>query len=235
MVNLFLRVLRASTVAGLILLPTPAGAQGLTLEIENGRVTLSAQGVSVRQILDRWAKVGDVTVINAERVSATPVTLTLVGVPEREALATLLRDVSGYVVGGRRQAGTAATGIDRILILTSATGAPPRVVPTPQLSVPRPGPSSRQEREPAVMAAPVVADEVDVPPPFEDTPEPPHRERPGIAAAVGDTQPAASPRLATNPFGLTAGSAQPGTIAPVPQPEGGGGGAVSFRGWAHRR
>lgn len=228
-------MLRASTVARLLFLPYDAAAQGLTLEIENGRVTLSAQGVSVRQILDRWAKAGDVTVVNAERVSATPLTLTLVGVPEREALATLLRDVSGYVVGSRRQtAAGAVAGIDRILILTSTPGAAPAGVAAPRLPVSRPGDAVKRDAEPDATTAPVFANEVDDTPSVDQQPRPPRRAGPVIAPAVGEAPPAASPRFATNPFGVTAGSAQPGTIAPVPQAEGVGG-AVAFRSWTHRR
>jgi hypothetical protein len=105
--------------AALLFGTSDAMAQTLALDIKEGRVTLDAQNVSVRQILDRWAEVGGVTILNADKVSTKPVTLLLTGVPEREALDTLLRGVSGYILGARQQPGAAGTLIDRIVLVTS--------------------------------------------------------------------------------------------------------------------
>src|SRR3954468_8302325 len=43
--------------------------------ISNGRVTVSANDATVRQILDEWARVGGTTVVNVDRISDARVTL----------------------------------------------------------------------------------------------------------------------------------------------------------------
>ena len=121
--SLATRVMSTLIVAVLLLGPSDARAQALTLEIENGLVTLNAQGVSVRQILERWATIGSVTIINGDEVGATPVTLQLSGVPERAALETLLRDVRGYILRRRQPDVGAITAFDRIMILPTSVAS----------------------------------------------------------------------------------------------------------------
>lgn len=84
-----------------LLLAAPAAAGTLKLEIRNGRVTLEARDVSVREILAEWARVGRTRIENREQVGGGPVTLTLNDVPEREALDILLRSVTGYIAAPR--------------------------------------------------------------------------------------------------------------------------------------
>src|SRR5437868_14772945 len=92
----------------------PASAQtSLSLQIREGRVTLDAHGVSVRQIVDEWARQGHVQVVNADTLPSAPTTLILNDVPERAALDTLLRDSAGYILGARPSSGE-FTEIDRI-------------------------------------------------------------------------------------------------------------------------
>ena len=43
-----------------------ASAGDLKLTIDNGRVTLIAQDVPLRQILDEWARIGKTTIVNAD-------------------------------------------------------------------------------------------------------------------------------------------------------------------------
>jgi hypothetical protein len=69
-----------------------ASAQVVDIEFGDGRVELIAENVTASRILDEWARVGRTTVVNGERVSGPPVTLQLIGVPEREALDVILRD-----------------------------------------------------------------------------------------------------------------------------------------------
>jgi hypothetical protein len=124
--------LLASFATALTLAPVTAAAQSLSLDIKDGLVTLDARDVSLRQILQRWAEIGGVILINGDKVAPTPVTLQLSNVTERAALDTLLRPVSGYILGGR--AGGAGVGIDRIMILPTSSvlaGAVPRVAAAP--------------------------------------------------------------------------------------------------------
>ena len=79
----------------------PVAAQGVTLEFQDGKVRLTAQNVSVSQILAEWARQGRTTIVNGERVPGPPVTLELQDVPEQQALDTVLRSASGYLVAAR--------------------------------------------------------------------------------------------------------------------------------------
>src|SRR2546430_17119950 len=71
------------------------------LTIQNGRVSLVAKDATLRQILAEWARVGQTKIVNAERVPGGPVTLQLTNVPEEQALATLLRSLTGYAAPPR--------------------------------------------------------------------------------------------------------------------------------------
>src|SRR2546428_12479451 len=71
------------------------------LTIQNGRVSLVAKDVTVRQILTEWAKVGQTKIVNLERIPGGPVTLQLTNMPEQQALDVLLRSVSGYLAAPR--------------------------------------------------------------------------------------------------------------------------------------
>lgn len=135
----------------------------LTLTIADGKVTLVADNVSVRQILAEWSRLGQTKVVGAEKLPATPVTLRLANVPEARALDTLLRTTSGYVVAPRPVAMTGASQFDRILIMPpstmTASAAPAGGRPSP-ISAPQP---------PPVMQAPVPTSE----PTMENDDEPP--------------------------------------------------------------
>ena len=109
-------------------LATTASAGELQLSIANGRVTIVAQDVPVRQILDEWGRVGQTQVVGAERLTGAPVTLELRDVPEGRALETLLRSASGYIAKPR--SGTAGTSsYDRILIMPASK--PPAISAAP--------------------------------------------------------------------------------------------------------
>lgn len=101
----------------------PASAQQLTLDIQDGLVTLSATNVPVRQILAEWAKVGGTRVVGAERIAGAPLTLNLEGVPEGKALDIVLRGAAGYMAAARAVPGVGRSTYDRILVL--ATSTPP--------------------------------------------------------------------------------------------------------------
>ena len=86
-----------------MLLALPASARNsLKLEINDGRVTLDATSVPVRQILAEWARVGGTKVVGAEKITGAPLTLKLVDMPERQALDIILRNVAGYMAAPRR-------------------------------------------------------------------------------------------------------------------------------------
>ncbi|HZI81899.1 MAG TPA: hypothetical protein VFD69_20410 [Vicinamibacterales bacterium] len=95
-----------------------AAAQKLSLRIDKGLVTLDAENVTVDEVLARWIDTTGLNVVSKNGVgSDVPVSLHLEGVPEREALAVLLRDLSGYIMGQRRDPLTGIVTIDRLMIL----------------------------------------------------------------------------------------------------------------------
>ena len=103
----------------LALAVSPARAD-VQLTIQDGRVTLVAENATARQILSEWARVGQAKIVGAERLSGPPLTLHLTDVPEAQALQTILRAASGYVVAQRATVVPAASRYDRILIVPRA-------------------------------------------------------------------------------------------------------------------
>lgn len=129
--------LGCAAVAVLLATPSPAGAGELRLSIANGRVTLVAQDVTIKQILDEWSRVGQTTIVGAERLVGTPVTIELTDVAEGRALESLLRSASGYIAKPR--AGTAgASAYDRILIMPASKAPAVSTSPAPFQNRPQP-------------------------------------------------------------------------------------------------
>jgi hypothetical protein len=119
-----------AAIVAVALLPWRADAQhNLKLHIEDGRVTLEAQNVPVRQILAEWARVGGAKIVNGEKVVGAPLTLQLQAMPERQALDIILRGVSGYMLAARQE-GTGVSAFDRIMILPTSS-APRNAGPAP--------------------------------------------------------------------------------------------------------
>lgn len=193
-----MRALQGWTLALLLMAAAPAGAQpAVALQFEGGRVSLSAQNVPVRMILNEWARVGGTAVVNADKVAQGPVTIEFVGVPERQALDILLRNVAGYVLGPRPSGAIGASSFDRILILpTSAApayvgpGTAPPAVAEPQRPVlpaflaRRPDLGVEGPRQPRPEGVPAERTGIfgpgfrdnppvppNVPPPTDDTPD----------------------------------------------------------------
>jgi hypothetical protein len=198
--------------------PSSAAAQGVTLEFQDGKVRLNAQNVSVSQILAEWARRGRTTIVNGERVPGPPVTLELQDVPEQQALDTVLRSVSGYLVAARETAVSGASTFDRIYILptssrpTGAAPAPPQQQALqvqddfdddePLPALPRGAntpPGARLPREINQPGSPVRQGALDE----DDRDEPENR-------VPAPTQ--------SNPFGVAPGTARPGVISPAPGP-----------------
>jgi hypothetical protein len=209
--------------------------QGVTLQFNAGQVSLSAQNAPIRAILAEWARLGNVTIVNADRVAGPPVTLELTGVSERQALDVVLRSVAGYIVAPRPAGSAGSSAFDRIMILP--TSAAPRN-PAPAVAAGPRGPI-----RPGVIQRPIegigdVEPVIDVDP-LEDpsalnqgprvvqpfVPRPPVPEPTPLEQVVEENQAQEAgeqPGVATtpgNPFGVPAGSsATPGvTATPVPQ------------------
>lgn len=118
-----------------------ATAQSLSLRLDDGEVTLHATNVTVDEILARWTKTTGLTVVSQNgHGSDERLTLHLSGVTEREALGLVLRDLSGYVMGEKRDPLTGAVRIDRLVILPDSAARAPEV----------PRPARRQAAAPPV-------------------------------------------------------------------------------------
>jgi len=121
-------------------LSNEATAQTLSLRLDDGAVTLDARNVTVDEILARWSKTTGLTVVSQNgHGSDLRVTLHLTGVSEREALGLVLRDLSGYIMGEKRDPQTGAVRIDRLVILPDSAARAPDVRP-PARRVPAPAP-----------------------------------------------------------------------------------------------
>jgi hypothetical protein len=196
--------LAAVVVTSLVALaPSPARAGELKLSVRDGRVTVIADQVTVRQILDEWARVGQIKIVNGEKLTGAPLTLRLENVPEREALGILLRTAAGYVAAPRPMANASLSAFDRIIIL--ATSRPPAV----SASVPPPF-NPRPTPFPTPTPPPVAVD--------DDPGEPGDQQPPpGVVPGVTATQPG----LVPNPGGTYVQPQTPGQQPPpmtLPRP-----------------
>ncbi len=217
-------------VSALLFVPAATAAAGdLRLSIANGRVTIVAQDVSIRQILDEWARVGETKIVGAERLTGPAVTLELTDVPEGRALEAVLRSASGYIAKPR--SGTVgASSYDRILIMP-ASRAPAMSAAAPTFNNPRP--------QPQVVMPNVVIDDDGEPngimppgaqpqpqqfpgqPPMQPGQQPmPTLSRPGML-------PPPAPTIPGNPYQTNPQQQQQPVVRPpgVPGPGGSGGGA----------
>jgi len=222
----------ASLVAAITLVAQAASAD-VSVTIENGNVSVSAKDATVRQILTEWARVGQTRIINVDRVAGPPLSIELTNVPEAQALDTLLRTVSGYLAAPRAESVPNASAYDRIFILPTSTGTPPRPGPAapaqsfaapPFMPPPQQDDQSADDEPPQRNAVP--------PPPnaprgpaFNTFPQPVVREPAPQGQQQGspqqDGQPASYP-TPTAPVGVST----PGMAVPVPPQPGQGRGNV---------
>ncbi len=141
--------------AAVLFLAHPVQAQQLSLEIRDGRVTLDAANVTVRQILAEWALVGDTTIVNGERVAGAPVTLTLVDMPEKQALEIVLRNVAGYMAAARADLSAGVSHFDRIMVLPTSTAPAVATVTPGQTARPAFGPGNPAQGDPRIIRGPI--------------------------------------------------------------------------------
>jgi hypothetical protein len=176
---------------------TLLAAPTLHLAIQDGRVWLTADGASLRDILAEWARVGQTQILNGERVQGGPLTLQLTGMPESAALDLLLRSAGGYVAVARdasRATAPATSRYGRIVIVPASAGpadavrfappappAPPLVAPPPAATVPEAietAPGVRRLIGPDGLLVP--DDQGDAPPPAPTSPTTLQRGRGGF-------------------------------------------------------
>jgi hypothetical protein len=213
----------AFAAAAFLAAATPARAE-LVITMHDGLVTVNAKDVTLRQIMAEWARVGQTKIVNADGIAGGPITIALVDVPEEQALATLLRSVSGYLAAPRPTVVKNAARYDRILVVpTAATPArPATAAPPPAFPQPRVQPQNNDDSDdgppppaPPLGASPAALAGQPRGPVFNNTSTfPPAinpQDGPNVAPPV--SAPTASPTAAT-------GTATPGVIVPAPAPPG---------------
>jgi hypothetical protein len=218
-------------VTGLLALSAAPLRAEVRLTIQNGQVSLSAVDATAREILAEWARVGQTTIVNGERVPGGPLTLELANVTEEHALQVILRAASGYVAAPRTTASANLSRFDRILVMPTSTptrGAPP---PSPQFAVPTFQPP--QQRFPPAQALPfelptgqeeaVLPGEDAAPEGFEAPDQPIFTTFPPPQAAPPRSgmpfpYPVVTP-FQGDPRTMPEGVAVPGMIVPAPAPQ----------------
>jgi hypothetical protein len=178
--------------------------------MHDGLVTIVAKEATVRQILAEWARVGQTTIVNAERIAGGPQNIELSEVPEKQALDIILRSVNGYLAAPRATIDRNASRFDRVVVLPgttqprslTASSAPPPALPQPRFQLP-PAPQD-------------ILDQVN-----SNLPVDPNQRQPVVnqftppmpAVQPDGVRPAASPFAAPTP---PVGTAAPGMVLPPP-------------------
>ncbi len=179
----------------------PAAAGELKLTMQDGRVTLIADNVPLRQILQEWARIGQTTIVNADKLAGPALTIQLVNTPERDVLDILLRSAAGYIAAPRPTLVAGAAVYDRVTIM--ATSRPPAATATTMTSVP------------TFQRPPAPVDDGDEPINVTVPPQPPQNpvtmQFPGMIP-----NPNQMPNTAAQPGPLT--SPRPGALPQPPMP-----------------
>jgi hypothetical protein len=110
---------------GLCLLTASTASAEVKMTMQNGRVSIVAKDATLRQIMTEWARVGQTKIVNVERIPGGPMTIELNNVPEEQALAMLMRPLSGYLAAPRAVDAPNASRYDRILVMPTVAAARP--------------------------------------------------------------------------------------------------------------
>ena len=111
--------LLACTTMGAALGGVPLGAEEIRIAIEDGRVTLSATGAPLADVLAEWSRVGGTRFVGGERLGRETVRLRLADADEADAIRLLLRSAAGYVAAPRGEGVAGAARYDRVTILAA--------------------------------------------------------------------------------------------------------------------
>lgn len=234
------QLLRSALVALVVCgVSTAATAGDLKMSMQNGRVTIIADNVPLRQILQEWARVGQSNILNIDKVNGPAITLQLVDTPEKDALDILLRSASGYIAAPRAAVVANASMYDRITIMATSH-APAAVAGTTPPTFQRPPQPIDEGDEPINVVPnqppnPVVGSYPGMPPgSYPGMPpgvmpngvqQPPNVQMPAVQSQPGmPTAPQTSPRPGVLPPTPTMPNGVPNPYQPqqVVRPGGGG-------------
>ena len=201
------RAIGALALAGWLALPAVALAGPLVLTIGNGRVTLSAQDVPLRQILAEFERLGGLRIVNRDRVPSTLVTLDLADVPEARAVEMLLRTAAGFMAISRDSQSSGASIYSRIIIMPgAATPALASAGTAARGAAVQAGGSGRPQMQRRVMADGTIINYIE------------NQNRPGDMTIVDDGHDPGGnagpvPQMMRPPFGAPG---RPGQTGPMP-------------------
>jgi hypothetical protein len=173
---------------------------------QDGRVTLSARNVTVRDILNEWARQCGCYVVNGDKLSGAPLSIPLLYEHETQAkvLESLLRQAAGYVLTPQRAGVVSKSNFETIYILATsnavATAFQPVSTPNPY---PMPTAGAPDDELPPIL--PPGAPRPMTNPSSAPVPQPPGSEGPG----AGMPQPGQSTMPTARPGGL------PSTFVPI--------------------
>ena len=167
-------------------------ADELAFAVAAGRVTLTAAGVPLGDVLAEWSRVGNTRFEGVGELGSAPVTLRLEGVPEREALRLLLRPAAGFLAAPRDPREPGASLYDRVRIRAARraprpapAGAPAarRMLPRPVREAPGMSLADQRERLQRLLRPPPAVEAVAepaAPPPRGGPAYAPTTPRPGM-------------------------------------------------------
>ena len=139
-------------------LAVPTARADIQLSIRNGRVVLVAHDATIADIIAEWAKVGQIKIVNADKIPRDVVTLELRDVNERQALDIVLRSTSGFIVALRAEDDPNASRFDRLVIMPPSVAPPPAAVNASAPQNPRTPPPAVPDPVPAPIQT-VAADD----------------------------------------------------------------------------
>ena len=100
--------------------PVPAPSHALVVSYDSGRMTIVADSVSLRTIIQEWARAGGVRLVDPQHVSLTPVSVDLRNLPEGAALKVLLRTVPGYLLQQRSVEAGGPSAFEKLVVMAPA-------------------------------------------------------------------------------------------------------------------
>lgn len=200
--------------------PAPP-ARKLDLKFDSqGRITLSAQNVTVAEIFAEWSRKGGTRIQGAERLAGGPITIPMLfeNRPELEVVEALTRQAAGVSVAPRRLEAPGASQFSEIYILATSAASPA----SPYASAPS-GPVQQPIRGvPDDEIPPVVA------PGMQGLGQPPPAAQQPAPRPAGPGSPIIVPVVPVTPVGGTGtnptGRGGGGTTPPTTTGRGGGGG-----------
>ena len=215
---------------GVALHPSLAAAQAshVSLAFTEAGVTLEARNATLPEILNEWSRLGGARILNLEAIDSRPMTLSLNGVPEHQALDILLRDIGGYILSARADNVRTLSLFGALVVVPARTVRTSATPPGDALESVESQPVGTERLRPRVFQrfsedspTPESGGATEVASGPASAPSPASQ---GRAASVAPTE--TRPRTpaggqsraadATRPFGPV-GAATPGVIVPVEQ------------------